>query len=31
LKDFGPDFGVSYILDGLTAMGQKSYASEGPR
>ncbi len=23
LKDFGPDFGVSYILDGLAAMGQK--------
>ena len=23
LQDFGPDFGVSYILDGLTAMGQK--------
>ena len=23
LQDFGPDFGVSYILDGLAAMGQK--------
>lgn len=23
LADFGPDFGVSYILDGLEAMGQK--------
>lgn len=23
LQDFGPDFGVSYVLDGLTAMGQK--------
>ncbi|MCB0933162.1 MAG: MCE family protein [Mycobacterium sp.] len=23
LADFGPDFGVSYILDGLAAMGQK--------
>ncbi len=23
LQDFGPDFGVSYMLDGLTAMGQK--------
>lgn len=22
LQDFGPDFGVSYILDGLAAMGQ---------
>jgi hypothetical protein len=28
LQDFGPDFGVSYILDGLEAMGQKSYAAE---
>jgi ABC-type transporter Mla subunit MlaD len=28
LQDFGPDFGVSYILDGLTQMGQKSYAAE---
>jgi hypothetical protein len=28
LQDFGPDFGVSYILDGLQAMGQKSYAVE---
>ena len=23
LQDFGPDFGISYILDGLAAMGQK--------
>ena len=23
LADFGPDFGLSYMLDGLTAMGQK--------
>lgn len=23
LQDFGPDFGVSYILDGLAAMGQR--------
>lgn len=23
LQDFGPDFGLSYMLDGLTAMGQK--------
>lgn len=23
LQDFGPDFGLSYILDGLAAMGQK--------
>lgn len=23
LQDFGPDFGVSYIIDGLAAMGQK--------
>ena len=23
LQDFGPDFGVSYILDGLAAIGQK--------
>ncbi|MGD9514876.1 MCE family protein [Mycolicibacterium sp.] len=23
LQDFGPDFGLSYVLDGLTAMGQK--------
>lgn len=23
LQDFGPDFGVSYMLDGLAAMGQK--------
>ncbi|UNB49741.1 MCE family protein [Mycolicibacterium sp. YH-1] len=23
LADFGPDFGLSYILDGLSAMGQK--------
>ena len=28
LQDFGPDFGVSYILDGLTQMGQKSFAAE---
>jgi virulence factor Mce-like protein len=28
LQDFGPDFGVSYILDGLTQMGQKTYAAE---
>lgn len=23
LQDFGPDFGLSYVLDGLAAMGQK--------
>lgn len=23
LQDFGPDFGLSYMLDGLTAMGQR--------
>ncbi|MEZ0362421.1 MCE family protein [Mycobacterium sp. pUA109] len=23
LQDYGPDFGLTYILDGLTAMGQK--------
>lgn len=23
LEDFGPDFGLSYVLDGLAAMGQK--------
>jgi hypothetical protein len=23
LQDFGPDFGLSYMLDGLAAMGQK--------
>jgi virulence factor Mce-like protein len=23
MQDFGPDFGLSYMLDGLTAMGQK--------
>ncbi|MGY0480443.1 MCE family protein [Mycobacteroides abscessus] len=23
MKDFGPDFGLTYILDGLAAMGQK--------
>ncbi|MGW0161258.1 MCE family protein [Mycobacterium sp. NPDC003323] len=23
LQDFGPDFGLSYILDGMTAMGQR--------
>jgi virulence factor Mce-like protein len=23
LQDFGPDFGLTYMLDGLTAMGQK--------
>jgi virulence factor Mce-like protein len=23
LQDFGPDFGLSYVLDGMTAMGQK--------
>ena len=23
LQDFGPDFGLSYVLDGMTAMGQR--------
>ena len=23
IQDFGPDFGLTYVLDGLTAMGQK--------
>ena len=23
LQDFGPDFGLTYVLDGLAAMGQK--------
>ena len=23
LQDFGPDFGLSYVLDGMAAMGQK--------
>jgi len=31
LEDFGPDFGVSYILDGLGAMGQKSFAQDEPK
>ncbi|CNK41668.1 Virulence factor Mce family protein [Mycobacterium tuberculosis] len=23
LQDFGPDFGLTYVLDGMAAMGQK--------
>jgi hypothetical protein len=23
LQDYGPDFGLTYVLDGLAAMGQK--------
>ncbi|MGV7625346.1 mammalian cell entry protein, partial [Mycobacterium kansasii] len=23
VQDFGPDFGLTYVLDGLAAMGQK--------
>ncbi len=23
LQDFGPDFGLTYVLDGLAAMGQR--------